>query len=130
MKTLIAILVGLAVAAPAFAQVKPGVGVPPSEPRAEDLLQGEPPQGADGAYLLAPFITFSEREQTFFLEQVVPALTLDHPMTNAGTEDAPWYCFAYPDAVSADYGRRRVRAMRGGETLGAQFLVDTVCAAG
>ncbi|MEE2566564.1 hypothetical protein [Hyphobacterium marinum] len=129
MKTLIALCLGLAVASPVLAQTKPGMD-PQAEPRAGDLLQGPPPEGADGAYLLAPFIDFTERERAFFLEHVVPALTLEHPMTNAGNEDAPWYCFAYPDAVSADYGRRQVRAMRGGETLGAQLLIDTSCAAG
>tara|TARA_R110002072_G_scaffold82608_5_gene188163 strand:+ start:891 stop:1280 length:390 start_codon:yes stop_codon:yes gene_type:complete len=129
MKTLIALVLGLAIAALGLAQTKPGM-VAPGEPRAEDVLQGQPPEGADGAYLLAPFVDFSERERAFFLEHVVPALTLDHPMTNTGSEAAPWYCFAYADAVSADYGRRQVRAMRGGETLGAQLLIDTTCAAG
>lgn len=129
MKTLIALLFALAVATPALAQTKPGMS-PQAEPRAGDLLQGPPPEGADGAYLLAPFINFDARERAFFLEHVVPALTLEHPMTNTGSETAPWYCFAYPDAVSADYGRRQIQAMRGGETLGAQLLIDTRCAAG
>lgn len=129
MKPLFALVVMLLISAPALAQQKPGM-VTPSEPRAEDLLQGQPPEGEANAFLLAPFIEFNEREREFFLQSVVPALTLDHAMTNTGSEDAPWYCFAYSDAVSADYGRRQVRAMRGGETLGAKLLIDTSCAAG
>ena len=129
MRYLIALIACLLVSSPALAQQKPGM-VSPDVPRAEDLLQGQPPDGEANAFLIAPFIDFNEREREFFLQNVVPVLTVDHAMTNTGSEASPWYCFAYSDAVSADYGRRTVRAMRGGETLGAKLLIDTSCAAG
>ena len=129
MKLFTSFCLAITLSTPGLAQQKPGMALP-SEPSAEDLLQGEPTDGVASAYLLVPFIEFSEREQAFFLNQVVPMLTVDHAMTNTGSAGAPWYCFAYSDAVSADYGRRTVQAMRGGETLGAKLMIDATCAAG
>ena len=127
----LAVILALTLSAPALAQVKPGMGgEPPVERETGPDLQGAPPPGSDGAYLTAPYIDLSEREQAVFHARVVPMLTLDHPMTNTGNENAPWYCFAFADLSGAELARRRIANERGLETLAAQLMIAEDCAAG
>ena len=126
----LALILALMLPAPALAQVKPGAGgLPPTQQEGPDL-QGAPPPGSDGAYLIAPYIDFSEREQAAFHARVVPMLTLDHPMTNTGNENSPWYCFAFSDLSGAELARRRIANERGLETLAARLMIAEDCAAG
>lgn len=127
----LALILALMFSAPALAQVKPGMGgEAPIERETGPDLQGAPPPGSDGAYLIAPYIDFSEREQAAFHARVVPMLTLDHPMTNTGNENAPWYCFAFADLSGAELARRRIANERGLETLAARLMIAEDCAAG
>lgn len=83
------------------------------------------------AYLMVPFDALDTHEnEHLFHHGVLPALSQEHPVTNTGTPEAPWYCFAYDSAVDAEYGRRQIRAMEGGEALASQVLIDDSCAAG
>lgn len=128
----IALVLALALCAPALAQQKPGMGggPPVQSQNAGNDLQGAPPPGSDGAFLIAPYIDLSEREQAVFHQRVVPMLTRDHPMTNTGNENSPWYCFAFADMSGAELARRRVANTRGLETLAAQLMIADDCAAG
>jgi len=84
-----------------------------------------------GAYLLVPLNALrDEAAARVFHEQALPALSGEHALTNAGNAEVPWYCFAYEDAVAAEYGRRKVRSMPGGEALASYLLIDETCAAG
>lgn len=127
----LAFILALMLSASALAQVKPGMGgAGPVQRETGPDLQGAPPPGSDGAYLIAPYIGFSEREQAAFSARVVPMLTLDHPMTNTGNAASPWYCFAFADLSGAELARRRIAAERGLETLAAQLMIADDCAAG
>ena len=127
----LAVILALTLSAPALAQVKPGMGgEAPVARETGPALQGAPPPGSDGAYLIAPYIDLSEREQAVFHARVVPMLTLDHPMTNTGNENSPWYCFAFADLSGAELARRRIANERGLETLAAQLMIAEDCAAG
>ncbi|MFC2925744.1 hypothetical protein [Hyphobacterium vulgare] len=128
----LALILALMLPAPALAQVKPGTdGLPPiQQPGPDAGLQGAPPPGSDGAFLIAPYIDFSEREQAAFHARVVPMLTLEHPMTNTGNAASPWYCFAFADLSGAELARRRIANERGLETLAAQLMIAEDCAAG
>lgn len=127
----LAVILALMLSAPALAQVKPGMGgEPPVERETGPDLQGAPPPGSDGAYLIAPYIDLSEREQAAFHARVVPMLTLDHPMTNTGNENSPWYCFSFADLSGAELARRRIANERGLETLAARLMIAEDCAAG
>lgn len=126
-----ALILALMLSTPVFAQVKPGMGdEAPVERETGPDLQGAPPSGSEGAFLIAPYIGFSEREQTAFHARVVPMLTLEHPMTNTGNAASPWYCFAFADLSGAELARRRIANERGLETLAAQLMIAEDCAAG
>jgi len=83
------------------------------------------------AFLMVPFTALEEHEpKHLFFHEVLPALTLEAALTNTGTEDAPWYCFGFEDAIDAEYARRRIQAMENGEALARHLLIDETCAAG
>ncbi len=84
-----------------------------------------------GAFLLVPFEALeAEGAHHLFYHDVVPALTRNHALTNAGTADAPWFCFAYRSKRAAEAGRAFIAGLDGGATLAADLLVDETCAAG
>ena len=97
----------------------------------DDRVSAKPDRHAPGAYLMVPFTALEQHEtKHLFFHAVLPDLSTDHALTNTGNAEAPWYCFAYEDAVAAEYGRRRIQSMEGGPALAQHVLIDETCAAG
>ncbi|MGD2133430.1 MAG: hypothetical protein PVI23_11595 [Maricaulaceae bacterium] len=85
----------------------------------------------DEVFLIASYDAIESGDNhAFFYHVALPTLSMEHPATNAGNAEYPWYCFAFDDAVEADYARRRIAAMDGGRALAEQLYIEETCAAG
>ena len=88
-------------------------------------------QDSGSAYLMVPYSALEAYEgQHLFFHNVLPELSLTADLSNAGTEDYPWYCFEFDSTVDAEYARRRIQAMENGDALARHILINDYCAAG